>query len=263
MGAPVLIGAGIGAATSLATGQNPLQGALLGGIGGGAFGGAGGIGSGFTEGGLFSLGSAIPSAGSAVATSAPTLGGLELAGATTGAVGGATSGGVAATTPYAFGTPTIASDAMVTPPILTTEGAIGTAPNLFDKTIDAITPSGGYDAATGTMGGDNFVSNLVKTDPIGSTMLANSAAQNLLSRPTGVVAPVDSGTVRKGAIKPTVGEPVSILSPADYIPSHLNSTKVNVTDQQGGSLFPFETGGFGGQTMMTGFQDPVRRKFYQ
>lgn len=59
MGAPVLIGAGIGAATSLATGGNPFQGALLGGIGGGAFGGSAGFGSGFTEGGLFSLGSEI------------------------------------------------------------------------------------------------------------------------------------------------------------------------------------------------------------
>ena len=60
MGAPVLIGAGIGAATSLATGRNPLTGALLGGVTGGAFGGAEGFGSGFAEGGLF--GSAIPDA---------------------------------------------------------------------------------------------------------------------------------------------------------------------------------------------------------
>ena len=57
MGAPVLIGAGIGAATSLAMGKNPLQGAILGGVSGGTFGGASGFGSGFTEGGLFSLGS--------------------------------------------------------------------------------------------------------------------------------------------------------------------------------------------------------------
>lgn len=66
MGAPVLIGAGIGAATSLAMGRSPLQGALLGGIGGGAFGGSGGFGSGFTEGGLFGSGglfeSALPAA---------------------------------------------------------------------------------------------------------------------------------------------------------------------------------------------------------
>jgi len=60
MGAPVLIGAGIGAVTSLATGRDPLTGALLGGVTGGAFGGAEGFGSGFAEGGLF--GSAIPDA---------------------------------------------------------------------------------------------------------------------------------------------------------------------------------------------------------
>lgn len=60
MGAPVLVGAGIGAVSSLAMGRDPLQGALLGGVTGGAFGGSGGLGSGFTEGGLF--GSAIPDA---------------------------------------------------------------------------------------------------------------------------------------------------------------------------------------------------------
>ena len=63
MGAPVLIGAGIGAVSSLAMGRNPLQGAILGGVTGGAFGGSTGFGSGFTEGGLFNLGSAVtPSA---------------------------------------------------------------------------------------------------------------------------------------------------------------------------------------------------------
>ena len=71
MGAPVLVGAGIGALTSLATGRDPLQGAALGGLSGGAFGGAEGFGSGFTEGGLFNLGSSItpavePSIGSVV-----------------------------------------------------------------------------------------------------------------------------------------------------------------------------------------------------
>ena len=60
MGAPVLVGAGIGAISSLAMGRNPLQGAILGGVTGGTFGGSGGLGSGFTEGGLF--GSAIPDA---------------------------------------------------------------------------------------------------------------------------------------------------------------------------------------------------------
>lgn len=57
MGAPVLIGAGIGAISSLATGRDPLQGAVLGGVTGGTFGGTGGIGSGFTEGGLWEMGS--------------------------------------------------------------------------------------------------------------------------------------------------------------------------------------------------------------
>lgn len=72
MGAPVLVGAGIGAVTSLATGRDPLQGAILGGVTGGAFGGSTGFGSGFTEGGLFNLGSAVtpsavePAIGSAV-----------------------------------------------------------------------------------------------------------------------------------------------------------------------------------------------------
>lgn len=73
MGAPVLVGAGVGALASLATGRDPFQGAALGGLTGGAFGGSTGFGSGFTEGGLFNLGSAVtpsaaiePSIGSAV-----------------------------------------------------------------------------------------------------------------------------------------------------------------------------------------------------
>ena len=60
MGAPVLVGAGIGAVTSLAMGKDPLMGAAMGGLTGGTFGGSGALGSGFTEGGLFS--SAIPDA---------------------------------------------------------------------------------------------------------------------------------------------------------------------------------------------------------
>ena len=72
MGAPVLIGAGVGALASLATGRDPLQGAALGGLTAGAFGGSTGFGSGFTEGGLFNLGSSVtptavePAIGSAV-----------------------------------------------------------------------------------------------------------------------------------------------------------------------------------------------------
>jgi len=68
MGAPVLVGAGIGAISSLATGRNPLQGALLGGVTGGAFGGSTGFGSGFTEGGLFNLGSSTLSSIPEIAT---------------------------------------------------------------------------------------------------------------------------------------------------------------------------------------------------
>lgn len=99
MGAPVLVGAGIGAVASLATGRDPLQGAILGGVTGGAFGGAEGFGSGFTEGGLMDLGSSAVSGGIAE-TATPTMGGLQLSGATmpTGAFSGAsaaTAGGAA------------------------------------------------------------------------------------------------------------------------------------------------------------------------
>jgi len=68
MGAPVLVGAGIGALSSLATGQDPLKGAALGGITGGAFGGSTGFGSGFTEGGLMDLGSSALSSVPEIAT---------------------------------------------------------------------------------------------------------------------------------------------------------------------------------------------------
>jgi hypothetical protein len=57
MGAPVLVGAGIGAVTSLAMGKDPLMGAAMGGLTGGTFGGSGALGSGFTE-----FSSAIPDA---------------------------------------------------------------------------------------------------------------------------------------------------------------------------------------------------------
>ena len=72
MGAPVLMGAGIGAITALATGNDVFKGAALGGLGGGAFGGSAGFGSGFTEGGLFNLGSGLTSAGTSAATSGAT-----------------------------------------------------------------------------------------------------------------------------------------------------------------------------------------------
>ena len=93
MGAPVLVGAGIGAVTSLAMGKDPLMGAAMGGLTGGAFGGSEGFASGFTEGGLFDVGSGALSSGVAE-TAAPSLGGLELSGAAmpTGAISGGVSG---------------------------------------------------------------------------------------------------------------------------------------------------------------------------
>ena len=195
MAAP-LVGAGIGAVTSMAMGRNPLQGALLGGIGGGLFGGAGGIGSGFKElGGLF--GSAIPSTGATVATSTPVLGGLELAGATTGAVGGATTtaGTIGAgasdyvgrfvpeslinskgipmdNATSALATGSFTADNM--PLLMTTEGARGMQPNLFDKTKNLLSPSGGYSE------GNNIAQKLYQADPTSSQMLA----QSLFNPPT-------------------------------------------------------------------------------
>ena len=47
MGAPVMVGMGVGAVTALATGKDPLMGAAVGGASGGMFGGADGFGSGF------------------------------------------------------------------------------------------------------------------------------------------------------------------------------------------------------------------------
>ena len=55
MGAPVLVGMGMGALTSLAMGKDPLMGAAVGGASGGMFGGAEGFGSGFG----FDLGSNV------------------------------------------------------------------------------------------------------------------------------------------------------------------------------------------------------------
>ena len=85
MGAPVLVGAGLGALMSSAQGGNPLQGALLGGIGGGLTGG-------FDLGSLSSLGSA-----GVANTTTPTLGGLTASGATS-AIPGSFSATVPTTT---------------------------------------------------------------------------------------------------------------------------------------------------------------------
>ena len=248
MGAPVLIGAGIGAATSLATGGNPLQGALLGGIGGGTFGGSGALGSGFTEGGLFSLGSGLTGAGT-VATSTPTLGGLALEGATTGAVGGALAGGGAGAvsgataSPYAFGNNALEVTGNTMNPALVGSSAGGQIPFTgVDKAIDAITPSGGYDP-----NGGNFISNMVKKDPIGSSMLGMSAAQNIMN-PTGAgIQQPNLGSIRAGSIDPTPDKPLNVLSPADY-GVDAATDQIDVTGDVY-SVFPERLKGFGGRGM--------------
>lgn len=248
MGAPVLIGAGIGAATSLATGGNPLQGALLGGIGGGTFGGSGALGSGFTEGGLFNLGSGLGSAGT-VAKSTPILGGLELTGATTGATGGAlASGGAGAVSgatasPFPFGDNALEVTGNTVNPALIGSSAGGQIPFTgVDKAIDAITPSGGYDPS-----GGNFISNMVKKDPMGSAMLANASAQNLLNPQTSGITPPQLGEIRRGATEPDVGAPLNVLSPADY-GTDMVTDEIGVTGDVY-SVFPERLKGFGGRGM--------------
>ena len=249
MGAPVLIGAGIGAATSLATGGNPLQGALLGGIGGGTFGGSGGLGSGFTEGGLFNLGSAIPSAGGTVATSTPTLGGLALEGATTGATGGALAssgaGAVSGATasPFPFGNNALEVTGNTMNPALVGSSAGGQIPFTgVDRAIDAIIPSGGYDP-----NGDNFISKMVKKDPMGSAMLSNAAAQNLLNPQTAGIEVPPTSTAIKGATDTDVGAPLNVLSPADY-GADAATDQIGVTGDVY-SVFPERLKGFGGRGM--------------
>lgn len=233
--AHVLVGAGIGAATSLATGGDPMKGALLGGVTGGAFGGA--------EGGLF--GSAIPSTGTTVATSTPTLGGLALEGATTGAVGGATAGGVAGATasPYAFGSNALEVTGNTMNPALIGSSAGGQIPMTgLDRAIDTITPAGGYDPS-----GGNFISNMAKKDPVGTAMLANASAQNLLNPQPSGITPPQLGEIKRGATEPDIGAPLNVLSPADYGADA-------VTDQIGVtgdvySMFPERLKGFGGRGM--------------
>ena len=264
MAAP-LVGAGIGAVTSMAMGRDPLQGALLGGVGGGLFGGAGGIGSGFKELGTSGLfGSAVPSAGGTVATSAPTLGGLELAGATTGAVGGATttagtigagasdyvgrfvpenlvnSTGIpmdGATSALATG----ASQADNMPLLMTTEGAKGTPSTAFDKLMSS---GGGYSE------GDSIAQKLYQADPSGSTMLA----QSLFNPPT---AQTDMSAnvqpIKRGVSQTTAGTPLDVKTQSD-----LELSKIPVGDGVGGALMPYRTEGFGGVNMI---REP-KRKFY-
>ena len=72
MGAPVMVGMGVGALTALATGKDPLMGAAVGGASGGMFGGAGGFGSGFTS------GATAATTGTAVGATAGTSAGTAL-----------------------------------------------------------------------------------------------------------------------------------------------------------------------------------------
>jgi len=267
MAAP-LVGAGIGAVTSMAMGRDPLQGALLGGVGGGLFGGAGGIGSGFKELGASGLfGSAVPSTGATVATSTPVMGGLELAGATTGAVGGATTtaGTIGAgasdyvgrfvpenlvnstgipmdSTTSALATGASQADNM--PLLMTTEGAKGTQPNLFDKTKDLLSPSGGYSE------GDNIAQKLYQADPASSQILA----QNLLSpNQPQVDMSADIQPIKRGVSQTTAGTPLDVKTQSD-----LELAKTVVGDSVGGALMPYRTEGFGGVNMI---REP-KRKFY-
>lgn len=77
--APLLIGAGIGALGGLLTGKDPLKGALVGGASGGLLGGL--------PAGAWSGGAAnVAGTGSAIASSAPTAMGVNLAPATIGAI---------------------------------------------------------------------------------------------------------------------------------------------------------------------------------
>jgi len=98
MGAPVLVGAGLGALMSSFQGGNPLQGAVLGGLGGGLTGG-------FDLGSMGSLGSA-----GVANTTTPTLGGLSMQGATSAIPGSfsatvptATASGIATSVPQTAG----------------------------------------------------------------------------------------------------------------------------------------------------------------
>jgi len=98
MGAPVLVGAGLGALMASAQGGNPLQGAVFGGLGGGLTGG-------FDLGSLSSLGSQ-----GVANTVTPTLGGLTASGATSAIPGSfsatvptATASGIATSVPQTAG----------------------------------------------------------------------------------------------------------------------------------------------------------------
>ena len=197
MGAPVLVGAGVGALGALVTGRDPLQGAALGGITGGAFGGSTGFGSGFTEGGLFDLGSSALSSIPEVATEGVAQSAMT-SGAPSSLLG---SGGVnvdMALNPLNVGmsgtTATQAGFQAASPMNLT--GATGVVDNAI---INPSTYMGGLDEA-GTSGlsvgggyvpdpnAENFVTDLtapVKTsllDDIGSTAYESLADMSTMDK---------------------------------------------------------------------------------
>lgn len=176
MGAPVLIGAGLGAVSSLAMGQDPLKGAVLGGVTGGTFGGAGGFGSGFTEGGLMSLGSQAGSSAASGLASSPTLGGLELAGAGAGTAASAPVAGATAS-PYAFGGNAIEATNTV-PNLLTGEAGGAIKPNMFDNFTNAITPDGGYVAQEDKGLLDKAYDSVADMSPLEQTQMLAPLARN-------------------------------------------------------------------------------------
>ena len=213
MGAPVLVGAGIGAVTSLAMGKDPLMGAAMGGLSGGAFGGAEGFGSGFTEGGLFSLGS---QAGGGVATglaNAPTMGGLELAGAASGTAASAPVAGATAS-PYAFGGNAIEATREATvPSLLTGEAGGAIQPNILDTFTDKITPSGGYvaDADKGLL--DKAYDSVASMSPLEQAQLGMIALESTTPQEQAQQMMQGGGQI-KPSKEVTVGTPLAINVPS-------------------------------------------------
>jgi|DEB0MinimDraft_3_1074331.scaffolds.fasta_scaffold24900_1 hypothetical protein len=171
---PFLLPAIIGAGTSLAQGRNPLVGAGIGAATGGLLQG-------------FDFGSALDtigkSAASNVATNAPTLGGLNLAGA----------GISSAATPITTG-----AIGSFTPSILTTEGAKGVAPNIFDKAMQGL-----YNMGLSTDG--------IGSDAFNSTLMA----QSLLDRNQQQPPPVETEGVTRGRPDISSGK---LLTTAETIP---------------------------------------------
>tara|TARA_R110000822_G_scaffold52302_4_gene135573 strand:+ start:724 stop:1521 length:798 start_codon:yes stop_codon:yes gene_type:complete len=155
MGAPVLVGAGIGAATSLAMGKDPLMGAAMGGLSGGAFGGAGSFGSGFGESGLFSLGGDI--ATNAVPSSLSSGAGL-IGGTGTAPIGSAITPNIGSVVTPEF-TPNVLVDSAYNAPISPTDsygGDLGMMSNNQFTNLQGLPPlesqtmsGGGYDPRLG------------------------------------------------------------------------------------------------------------------